>query len=53
LELRASISLAKLWRQQQRIEEARDLIEPIYRWFKEGAATSDLTRARDLLTALH
>jgi predicted ATPase len=53
LELRAGISLAKFWRQQERITEARDLIEPIYRWFNEGAATSDLTRARDLLTALH
>jgi class 3 adenylate cyclase/predicted ATPase len=53
LELRAGISLVKLWRQQERINEARDLIEPIYRWFNEGAATSDLTRARDLLTALH
>lgn len=53
LELRAGISLVKLWQQQERINEARDLIEPIYRWFNEGTATSDLRRARDLLTALH
>src|SRR5262249_23401300 len=53
LELRASVSLARLWREQNRIDEARGLIEPIYRWFKEGAETADLRRARDLLTALH
>jgi predicted ATPase len=53
LELRAGISLVNLWQQQERINEARDLIEPIYRWFNEGTATSDLRRARDLLTALH
>lgn len=52
LELRAAMSLAKLWLQQERISEARDLLEPIYRWFEEGAATSDLTQARDFLTAL-
>jgi predicted ATPase len=46
------MSLAKLWLQQERISEARDLLEPIYRWFEEGAATSDLTQARDFLTAL-
>jgi class 3 adenylate cyclase/predicted ATPase len=53
LELRAATSLGKLWRQQGRIDEARDLIEPIYRWFEEGTATSDLKRARDFLMALH
>ena len=53
LELRAATSLAKLWRQRERIDEARELIEPIYRWFKEGTATADLQLARDFLTALH
>jgi class 3 adenylate cyclase/predicted ATPase len=53
MELRAATSLAKLWQQQGRIGEARDLIEPIYRWFDEGAGTSDLRRARDLLIALN
>jgi predicted ATPase len=53
MELRAATSLAKLWRQQGRIDEARELIELIYRWFEEGTATADLKRARDFLTVLH
>ena len=52
MELRAVTSLAKLLRQHERIYEARKLIEPIYRWFKEGTATADLQLARDFLTAL-
>jgi predicted ATPase len=52
MELRAATSLAKLWRQHERIDEARGLLEPIYRWFKEGTATADLYLARDFLTAL-
>jgi tetratricopeptide (TPR) repeat protein len=52
MELRAVVSLAKLLRQHERICEARDLIEPIYRWFKEGTATADLQLARDFLTTL-
>jgi class 3 adenylate cyclase/predicted ATPase len=53
LELRAAMSLAKLLRQQERIDQARELLEPIYHWFVEGSATSDLRRARDFLMALH
>jgi predicted ATPase len=53
LELRATTDLATLWRAQKRIDKARDLIEPIYRWFKEGATTADLRRAQDVQTALH
>jgi predicted ATPase len=53
MELRAATSLAKLWRQLERIDEAQGLIEPIYRWFDEGTVTADLKRARDVLTALH
>ena len=53
MELRAATSLAKLWRQHERIDEARELIEPIYCWFKEGTATADLQLARDFLTVLH
>jgi predicted ATPase len=53
MELRAATSLAKLWQQQGRIDEARELIEPIYRWFDEGADTSDLRHARELLMALN
>jgi predicted ATPase len=53
MELRAATSLAKLWRQHERIDEARELIEPIYRWFKEGTATADLQLVCDFLTGLH
>ncbi|HUC51931.1 MAG TPA: AAA family ATPase [Xanthobacteraceae bacterium] len=53
LELRAATGLAELWRRQRRINEAHDLLEPIYRWFEEGADTVDLKRARDVLQMLH
>jgi class 3 adenylate cyclase/tetratricopeptide (TPR) repeat protein len=52
MELRAATGLAKLWRQHERMDEARELIEPIYRWFNEGTATADLQLARDLLTVV-
>jgi len=52
LELRAAMSLARLLRQQERIDRAREMLEPIYHWFEEGAATSYIRRARDFL-ALH
>lgn len=51
LELRAATGLATLWRTQERIDEARDLIEPIYSWFDEGNETADLRRARNILMA--
>jgi tetratricopeptide (TPR) repeat protein len=53
LELRATTDLATLWRAQERFDEARDLMVPIYRWFKEGTATADLRRAHDAQLALH
>jgi class 3 adenylate cyclase/predicted ATPase len=53
LELRAATSLAELWRTQGRTDEARALLEPICRWFEEGAETADLRRARDVQSALH
>jgi class 3 adenylate cyclase/predicted ATPase len=53
LELRAATSLAELWRTQGRLDDARALLEPICRWFDEGAETADLRRARDAQSALH
>jgi tetratricopeptide (TPR) repeat protein len=49
LELRAATSLAELWRTQGRPGEARTLLEPICRWFREGSETTDLRRARAAL----
>jgi class 3 adenylate cyclase/predicted ATPase len=52
LELRAATSLAELWRQHGKADEARDLLEPVCRWFEEGAATADLKRAHEVLKSL-
>jgi DNA-binding winged helix-turn-helix (wHTH) protein/predicted ATPase len=52
LELRAALSLARLWQQQGRRAEARDLLAPIYGWFTEGFDTADLQDAEVLLEAL-
>jgi class 3 adenylate cyclase/predicted ATPase len=52
LELRAATSLAELWLLQGKLDQARDLLQPIYRWFEEGAGTADLKRAHDLLQSL-
>jgi predicted ATPase len=49
LELRASLSLARLWCKQNRRGEARDLLAPIYRWFTEGFDMLDLKEAKALL----
>jgi predicted ATPase len=38
-ELRAATSLARLWRDQGKLAEARDLLAPVYGWFTEGFAT--------------
>jgi class 3 adenylate cyclase/tetratricopeptide (TPR) repeat protein len=51
-ELRASISLARLWCKQNRRGEARDLLAPIYGWFTEGFDTLDLKQAKALLDEL-
>jgi predicted ATPase len=48
-ELRAAMSLARLWRQQGKCEEGRGLLKEIYDWFTEGFDTPDLKDARALL----
>jgi predicted ATPase len=51
-ELRAAMSLARLWHQQGKRVEARDLLAPIYGWFTEGFDTADLQEAKALLEML-
>ena len=51
-ELRASTSLARLWRDQGKRTEARDLLVPVYGWFTEGFDTPDLKEAQALLDEL-
>ena len=51
-ELRAAISLAKLWHQQGKRQEAHDLLAPVYGWFTEGFDTADLQEAKALLDTL-
>jgi class 3 adenylate cyclase/tetratricopeptide (TPR) repeat protein len=53
LELRASINLARLWYQQDRRGEARNLLAPIYGWFTEGFDAPALKQAKALLDGLH
>jgi predicted ATPase len=52
LELRAAVSLARLWQQQGKRDEARELLAPIYSWFTEGFNTIDLQDAKALLEEL-
>jgi len=52
LELRAAMSLARLWQQQGKRAEAHELLAPIYGWFTEGFDTADLHEAKALLDAL-
>jgi predicted ATPase len=52
LELRAAMSMARLWRDQGKREEARELLAPVYGWFTEGFDTLDLTEAKALLDEL-
>ena len=51
-ELRAGMSMARLWRDQGKRNEARDLLAPVYGWFTEGFDTLDLKHARALLDEL-
>jgi predicted ATPase len=51
-ELRAATSMARLWRRQNRRDEARALLASVYDWFTEGFETADLRDARTLLDDL-
>jgi predicted ATPase len=51
-ELRAAMSLSRLWQQQGKRSEARQLLTPIYGWFTEGFDTADLQDAQTLLAEL-
>jgi predicted ATPase len=51
-ELRAVMSLARLWRSQGKVQQARELLAPVYGWFTEGFDTRDLKEAKALLEEL-
>jgi class 3 adenylate cyclase/predicted ATPase len=51
-ELRAAISMARLWRDQRKSQQARELLAPVYGWFTEGFDTLDLKQAKALLNEL-
>ena len=51
-ELRASMSLARLWRDEGKVQQARELLAPVYGWFTEGFGTRDLKEAKALLEQL-
>jgi predicted ATPase len=52
-ELRAAMSMARLWRDQGKSQQARELLAPIYGWFTEGFDTLDLKEAKSLLDELN
>jgi len=51
-ELRAAVALARLWRDQSKRDEARDLLAAVYGWFTEGFDTPDFKEAKALLNEL-
>jgi predicted ATPase len=53
LELRAVMSLSRLWQQQGKQQEAHELLAEIYDWFTEGFDTKDLQEAKALLEELN
>ena len=53
LELRAVMSLSRLWQQQGKKDEARQMLAKVYNWFTEGFDTKDLQEAKALLEELH
>ena len=52
MELRAVMSLARLWQSQDKKKEARQMLAEIYNWFTEGFDTKDLQEAKMLLEEL-
>jgi predicted ATPase len=46
------MSLARLWRDQGKVQQARELLAPVYSWFTEGFDTCDLKEAKALLEGL-
>ena len=52
MELRAAVSMARLWRDQSKVRQARELVAPVYGWFTEGFDTRDLKEAKALLDEL-
>ena len=51
-ELRAAMSMALLWRDQGKLDEAREYLAPVYGWFTEGFDALDLKEAKGLLDEL-
>ena len=51
-ELRTTMGLARLWRGQGKVQQARELLAPVYGWFTEGFDTRDLKEAKALLEEL-
>jgi predicted ATPase len=51
-ELRTATSLARLWQRQDKVGDARNLLQPVYNWFTEGFETHDLKDAKALLENL-
>jgi hypothetical protein len=51
-ELRAAMSMARLWRDQGKQQQARELLAPVYGWFTDGFDTRDLKEAKALLDVL-
>ena len=51
-ELRAAMSMARLWRDHGKAQQARELLAPVYGWFTEGFDTLDLKEAKALLDEL-
>ena len=51
-EVQATISLARIWRDERKPQQARELLAPVYGWFTEGFDTGDLKEAKALLDEL-